>query len=64
MNYEDVSISKCDNGFCAVFEGTGTDEDGCQTTVIKRLVCHSKEELLLFLHQNFLEPIDHPSDLS
>lgn len=64
MNYEDVSISKCDNGFCAVFEGISTDEDGCQTTEIKRLVCHSKEELLLFLHQNFLEPSEKPSDLS
>lgn len=55
MTFHDVSITKCENGFCAVFEGHEVDEDGYETSVLKRLVCHSQEELLSFLHEHFLE---------
>ena len=51
--FTDVQITKCENGFFIFFEGI-CEEDGETIQVSKRLVCPSQEQLLAFLHENFL----------
>ncbi len=63
MNYEDVAIKKCENGFCIVLEGSEVDEEGYEEISIKKMVCSNPTELIALLHDHFLEP-SHPSDLS
>jgi len=63
MAFEDVAITKCENGFCIVFEGHELDSEGYDVTTLKRLVCSNATELIALLHDHFLEP-SHPNDLS
>lgn len=61
--FTELTVLKAENGFFVTLEGFGPDDDGDNCTLIKRLVCHSSEEFLGFLHDYFLEA-RNPSDKS